>query len=213
MSFLSYPPAMRRLVSELQKLPSVGERSASRLAYHLLTCDEKDAICLSDAIVAAREKIRLCDVCHGLTEEQVCSICADPKRNAALVCVVEKPVDLIALERSGSYRGVYHVLHGLWSPLRGISPEQTKMLSLFHRIKEAKSLTNGSAAVPVQEVVIATSATVEGDATALYIAATVNELGVRVSRLAQGMPKGGELEYADEVTISHAMHGRRILGS
>ncbi len=195
-----YPPAMRRLVNELTKLPSIGEKSASRLAYHLVTSDERLSFSLSDAIREAREKIGLCEVCFTLSENPVCEICGDMTRSRECICVVEKPADVIALERSG-HRGLYHVLHGLWSPLKGIGPEKTRIGDLLRRVQAAGS--------EIKEIIIATSTTVEGDATALYIANAVSELGLSVFRIAQGLPKGGELEYADEITLSHALEGRR----
>ncbi len=207
MGLSSFPPSMRRLVNELTKLPSIGEKSAARLAYHLLMRDPAECRALAGSILEAREKTRFCSTCFALCEEEYCSVCVDPARDKSVLCVVEKPADVIVLERSGGYRGLYHVLHGLWSPLRGVGPEKTRMAELFQRLKNSKE-----SGAPIVEVVLATGATVEGDATALYIARTVNELGVRASRIAQGLPKGGELEYADEVTLSHALQGRRAIG-
>ena len=206
MSIYLYPPSMRKLVNELAKLPSVGEKSAGRLAYHLITTDEKDASDLADAIRHARSQIKFCEQCFGLTEDNRCEICGDPSRKSTEICVVEKPADVIALEKSGGFVGLYHVLHGLWSPLKGIGPEKTKIGELLQRIDEAES-----SGTPVQEVVLATGTTVEGDATALYIANILSERGIRVSRIAQGIPQGGELEYADEMTLTHALEGRRAL--
>lgn len=204
----SYPPAMRRLVNELSKLPSIGEKSAVRLAYHLLVRDPSEAKQLSEAIREARERTRLCAVCFGLTEDERCSLCTDHGRDQTIICVVEKPSDIFAIERSGGYRGVYHVLHGLWSPLRGVGPESTKLGALIDRLQPSP----GGAPNHVREVVLATGATVEGDATALYIARTVAPLGIAVTRIAQGLPKGGELEFADELTLTHAIEGRRSIG-
>ena len=205
MAYLGFPPAMRRLVNELTKLPSIGEKSAVRLAYFLLTKDEREVFQLADAIRAARGAIRFCEECFSLTETPRCSICGDPNRQSQTICVVEKPADVLAIERAGSFRGRYHVLHGLWSPLRGVSPEQTKIGELLRRIAESKTTPH-----PIEELILATSTTVEGDATALYIANSVQ--GVRISRIAQGLPKGGELEYADDVTLQHALQGRRAIG-
>lgn len=202
----AFPPAMRKLVNALLKLPSVGERSAIRLAYHLITSSRDDALDLAAAIREARDTIQLCDTCFALTENDRCSMCRDPNRNQALICVVEKPADVIAIERSSNYRGVYHVLHGLWSPLRGVAPGETKLGALFERVRKSHAEREE---ITVEELVIATSTTVEGDATALYIANSIGELPVRITRIAQGLPKGGELEYADEVTVSHALEGRR----
>lgn len=200
------PPAMRRLINELTKLPAVGEKSATRLAYFLITRDEKEAFGLADAIREARQRTRLCAECFSLAEEALCSICLDPERDKQVICVVEKPADALAVERSGGYRGVYHVLHGLWSPVRGIGPEKTKISALIERLETMSKTSN-----PARELVLATSTTVEGDATALYIANSVQHLSLRISRIAQGIPKGGELEYADELTLTHALAGRRQL--
>lgn len=199
---------MRRLVNELTKLPSIGEKTAIRLAYHLLARDERDAFLLSTAIREARERICFCERCFGLSEEPLCAICSAPGRAASVICVVEKPADVAAIERSGGFRGVYHVLHGLWSPLRGVSPEKTRIPQLLRRLEE-KSAETG--ALLVEELVLATSTTVEGDATALYIANSAASLPIKITRIAQGIPKGGELDYADEVTLSHAIAGRRSI--
>ena len=197
---------MRRLVNELTKLPSIGEKSAVRLAYHILTRDPGEVRALADSIRDAREKTVLCSAFFAMSESEICPICANPARDRSVVCVVEKPSDVIALERSGGYRGLYHVLHGLWSPLRGIQPEQTKLRELLARLRA----TDGE---PIREIVLATGTTVEGDATALYIARAIQDVGVTVTRIAQGLPKGGELEYADEITLSQAMEGRRTVQS
>jgi recombination protein RecR len=206
---LSFPPAMRRLINELSKLPSIGEKSATRLAHHLLTHDERDALLLAEAIKDALEQISLCSECFFLAEEPLCAICHDSSRLASLICVVEKPADVIAIERSGGFRGRYHVLHGLWSPLRGVAPEQTKIGALLERVSRGYSDAPMDPAGKIEELLIATSTTVEGDATALYIANSLDHLPVKITRIAQGLPKGGELEYADEVTLNHAILGRR----
>lgn len=208
MSSSTFPPAMRRLVSELMKLPSIGEKSAIRLAYYLLTRKAEESNALAKAIVEAREKTSLCQNCYSLSESAFCAVCSDSRRLQSILCVVEKPADVIALERSGGYRGLYHVLHGLWSPLRGVGPEQTRMRELFERIRSSIKQEDRP---PIEEVVLATSATVEGDATAMYIAKTLHEVGIKATRIAQGLPKGGELEYADEITLSHAIEGRRSI--
>ncbi len=194
---------MRRLINELTKLPSVGEKSATRLAYFLITKDERDTFALADAIREARIRTKLCRQCFALAEAELCGVCQDTGRDQRVICVVEKPADVMAIERSQGFRGYYHVLHGLWSPVRGIGPEKTKLPQLIHRLEREP----GS----VQELVLATSTTVEGDATALYIANSVEHLKLKISRIAQGIPKGGELEYADELTLTHAFAGRRAL--
>ncbi|MCC6955093.1 MAG: recombination protein RecR [Deltaproteobacteria bacterium] len=198
---------MRRLVNELTKLPTIGEKSAVRLAYHLLSHDPSQALELSEAIKEARLIVRECERCFGLSEEPLCEICCDQARTRSIVCVVEKPADLIAIERSMGYRGLFHVLHGLWSPLRGVNPEKTRIRELFDRIERTHADSDSSERI--EEIVLATGTTVEGDATALYIANSVKHFPVRISRIAQGLPKGGELEYADEMTLSHALEGRR----
>ena len=197
----SFPPSMLKLIRELSRLPSIGEKTASRLAYHLVSGERELARTLAEALGEAAGKICFCEKCFFLSEEKICSICSNANRDAALVCVVEKPMDVIAIERMGEYRGVYHVLHGLWAPLRGRGLEGIKLAELNKRIAEGG----------VREVIIATGSTVEGDATALYIARLVSELGVKTSRLAQGMPRGGELEYADDITLSRAISGRSVL--
>lgn len=193
---------MQRLIRELSRLPSIGEKSAARLAYHLTSNDTKLAASLAEAITAAASTIKMCKRCFFLAEAELCSVCSNPARDASTICVVEKPMDLIAIERMGEYRGTYHVLHGLWAPLKGQGPESIKLAELIEKLKQG----------PCSEVIIATSSTVEGDATALYIARMLGEMNIRSSRLAQGMPRGGELEYADDLTLSRAMAGRSVMG-
>ena len=197
----TFPPVLQKLIRELSKLPTVGEKTATRLAYHLVQNDRGLAESLGKAMQEGASKIRFCENCFYFAEETLCTICQDSKRDQSLICVVEKPMDLIAIERMGDFRGTYHVLHGLWAPLRGQGPESMKLEELVSRVKQGE----------VREVILATSSTVEGDATALYTARLIEELGVQTTRLAQGMPKGGELEYADEVTLSNAFSGRARL--
>jgi recombination protein RecR len=204
----SYPRAMRRLINELSKLPSIGEKSATRLAYHLVTAHNADSLNLAEAIKLAKTETILCRECFFLSANTLCEICSDHTRDATQICVVEKPADVVAIERSGGYRGRYHVLHGLWSPLRGISPGEIKIDELITRIV-GNNQSNSSGTISVNEVVLATSTTVEGDATALYIANAVSKYGIKVSRIAQGIPKGGDVEYADDLTLSHAIEGRK----
>lgn len=199
---ITLPLSLQKLVRELSRLPSVGEKSATRLAYHLINNDPSAALGLADAIRRAVESVRLCERCFFFTEDDLCQICKNPSRDAALLCVVEKPMDLIAIERVGEYRGLYHVLHGLWAPLRGQGPESMKLKELMDRLD----------AGGVEEVILATSSTVEGDATSLYIARLLSDRKIKSTRLAQGMPKGGELEYADDVTLSRAFSGRNTIG-
>lgn len=198
---LSFPPALQKLVRELSKLPSIGEKTATRLAYHLVANDRELADSLSEALKRAAQEVSLCETCFFLSEGDQCSICRNPSRDNGLICVVEKPVDLVAIERGREYQGAYHVLHGLWAPLRGMGPESMRLKELMARITSA----------PPREVILATSATVEGDATALYIGRQLAELGITVTRPAQGLPKGGELEFADDVTLSRAFAARSTL--
>ena len=194
----SLPKSMRRLIGELCKLPSIGEKSATRLAYFLLGSERHKAEELAEALRDAARDVHFCERCFFLSEEPLCPICCDESRDAALLCVVEKPLDLISIERTGDFRGCYHVLHGLWAPLKGRGPESIKLNELVIRLKQGV----------VKELIIATGSTVEGDATALYIGRLVQGLDVKVTRLAQGMPKGGDLEYMDDVTLSRALQGR-----
>jgi len=198
---LVFPPALQRLVKELSKLPSVGEKTATRLAYHLVANDRGLAQSLGETLKQAADSVRLCDRCFFLSEESLCTICKNSSRDSSLLCVVEKPVDLVAIERVGEYKGLFHVLHGLWAPLRGQGPDSMKLKELMARIRVE----------PITEVIIATSATVEGDATALYVGRLLAEAGVKATRPAQGLPKGGELEYADDVTLSRAFAARSTL--
>ncbi|RMG40623.1 MAG: recombination protein RecR [Candidatus Dadabacteria bacterium] len=199
----AYPDSMQKLIRELSKLPSIGEKSAIRLAYHLVNNDSKLCITLADALRQAKESVRFCSECFHLTENKKCRICEDSSRDRSLICVVEKPADLISIERVGEYRGLYHVLHGLWAPLKGKGAESMKIDELIERVKRGG----------IREVIIATGATVEGDATALYLARLLEKMDIVVTRPAQGLPKGGELEYADDVTLSRAFAARRAIAS
>ncbi|MBL7663067.1 recombination protein RecR [bacterium] len=209
MNYPGFPQSLRKLVNELSKLPSIGERSALRLAYHLIVKDKDLALRMTESIAEALAAVALCKECFSLAEtnnrnEARCEICLDTSRNPTMVCVVEKPVDVLSIERSGQYRGLYHVLHGLWSPVRGITPEMLKFNELLTRIKNSNPR--------ISEVILATGTTVEGDATALYLGQALAELQVQTTRLAQGLPKGGDLEYVDDVTLSYALSGRQELG-
>lgn len=198
---LALPIALQRLVHELSKLPSVGEKTATRLAYYLVNGKRDLAQNLAEALKVAVDKVTFCNQCFFFAEEELCAICRSQNRDPSLICVIEKPADLLALERSAEFKGLYHVLHGLWSPLRGQGPEQIKLHQLLERVKRGG----------VKEVIIATSSTVEGDATALYLARILHEQGIATSRLAQGMPRGGELEYADDLTLARALSGRNSI--
>ncbi|MBC8064329.1 MAG: recombination protein RecR [Chlorobia bacterium] len=190
---------LAELIAELEKLPGVGPKSAQRLAYHLLKATDAEAHRLSDAIRTAKAKLRFCSVCQNISENETCEICLDSRRDRTTVCVVGEPRDIAAVERINEYKGQYHVLHGLMSPLDGIGPEQLRIKELLHRIGENE----------IQEVILATNPTIEGDATALYLAKLIKPIGVTVSRLAHGMPVGGELDYADSATLLSALEYRR----
>lgn len=193
-----YPESMKKLVRELSKLPSIGEKTAMRLAYHIVNNERELAQSLSEALLDAVKNTCFCEKCFSFSEGKICTICKDDSRDQELLCVVEKPMDVFAFERMGEFKGVYHVLHGLFAPLKGLGPESMKLKELFQRIELGK----------IKEVIIATSSTVEGDATSLLIAQKLKDMNVKVSRLAQGMAKGTELEYADDITLSRAFSGR-----
>jgi recombination protein RecR len=192
---------LSRLIGELTKLPGIGRKTAERLAFFLLKEDERLARGIAEALLDMRKNMRFCPRCFNMTDGELCEICANPRRNRALICVVEEPKDIWAIEKSGSYDGMYHVLMGALSPLDGIGPENLRIRELLKRIGEGK----------VEELILATDPNVEGDATALYIAKLVKPLGVPVTRIASGLPVGGDLEYADSVTLSKALSGRRPL--
>jgi recombination protein RecR len=201
----SYAPPVQRLVTELSKLPGVGSRTAQRLAFHILRASPEDAEALAEAIREVKERIGLCEICFNLTDEARCRICQDTRRDHVLICVVEEPSDVIPMERTHEYHGVYHVLGGALSPIDGIDPEDLKIAELFTRV--------GSSEPPVREVVLATNPTTTGEATALHIADGLRSRSpeVAVTRLASGLPVGSDLEYADEVTLGKAFAGRRAL--
>ena len=196
---MAFTPSMQRLIEQLGRLPGIGEKTAARLAFFVLREDRSYAQALVDAILGVKDSTRLCSVCFGLTEQDPCPICASPERERDAICVVEEPADLVAIERAGEFRGRYHVLHGTIAPLDGVGPEQLKIRPLV------ESLQNGE----VREVVVATNPTAQGEATALYLARIIKPLGVRVTRIAHGIPMGGDVEYADVVTLGKAIEGRR----
>lgn len=196
---------IQTLVAQLARLPGVGERTATRLAFHLIRRPESQVRELAAALIDVVEKIRLCSVCMNLTERDPCALCADPRRDPTLLCAVSTPSELLAIERAGQYPGRYHVLHGLLSPLEGIGPEDLRIGELVRRLEPATSQPR------VAEVIVATSASVEGEATALYLARLIKPLGVAVTRIASGIPVGGELEYSDQATIARALAGRSPL--
>ena len=188
-----------RLIDELNKLPGIGPKSAARLAFYLLKSPKEQTQALADAIIEMKDRIVFCSVCFNITEEDPCSICQDPTRYRTKICVVEEPLDVIAIERTNDFKGLYHVLHGALNYMEGITPQQLKIDELVKR----------ATADDVDEVILATNATTEGDATAMLINRQLAKLGVRTTRIARGLPMGGDLEYADEVTLSRALEGRR----
>lgn len=189
------------LVEALTKLPGIGEKSASRLAFHILGSPEEYARGLAQAILDVKEKIRLCSVCMNITDQDPCRLCQDPRRTEEIVCVVEEPNDLYAIEKTGSFNGKYHVLHGVISPLDGIGPDEIYVKELIARLKEGT----------IKEVLLATNPVVEGDATALYVKEKIKPFGVKVTRIARGIPVGGDLEYTDGATLTDAIRGRQDL--
>jgi recombination protein RecR len=189
-----------RLINELARLPGIGPKTASRLAYHMLRASRDEAVSLAEAILDVKERVRLCSICFNTTEADPCNICSDPGRDAA-ICVVEEPLDVVALERTGQFKGRYHVLHGAVSPVEGIGPDRLKIRELISRVERESP----------QEVIIATNLDLPGEATATYLHRLLAPLGVTVSRPASGLPAGGDLEYADEVTLGRALTGRRVL--
>lgn len=196
-----YAKPLNRLINELSRLPGIGGKTAQRLAFHILSMDDADAMSLSDAIRDAKEHMKYCSVCGNLTDEDPCSICRDETRDESMICVVESPRDVIAMEKIKEYRGYYHVLHGAISPMDGIGPADINLQSLITRLQDEA----------VKELIIATNPTIEGEATAMYIARLIKPSGITVSRIAHGIPVGGDLEYADEVTLLKAVEGRRTL--
>lgn len=196
-----YTTSIGRLIDELTKLPGIGEKTAQRLTFFLLKAPEEDVRELANALIAVKEHVRYCSVCGNITEQDPCGICRDEKRHRQLICVVEEPNDLFAIERTREYSGLYHVLMGTLSPLDGIGPEDIRIQELLVRLQQS----------PCDEVIIATNPNVEGEATAMYLAKLLKPLGVKITRIAHGIPVGGDLEYADEITMTRALEGRREL--
>ncbi|GMA13686.1 recombination protein RecR [Deinococcus metallilatus] len=194
---MKYPPSLVGLIRELSRLPGIGPKSAQRLAFYLFEQPREDIERLAGAILEAKRDLHTCPVCFNITDAERCDVCSDPTRDQDVICVVEEPGDVIAIERSGEYRGLYHVLHGVLSPMNGVGPERLHIKPLLPRVQDG------------MEVILATGTTVEGDATALYLQRLLEPLGAVVSRIAYGLPVGGALEYADEVTLGRAMSGRR----
>ena len=195
---------IQQLIDELARLPGIGPKSAQRVAFHLLKATPQDARRLAEAIVEAKDKVRLCRDCFNVADAELCTYCSDPRRERSVICVVQEPPDIVALERTREFRGLYHVLQGAISPIDGVGPQDLRVGELLQRIEQGRS-----AEVPVEEVILATNPNIEGEATAMYLARLLEPLGIRVSRLASGLPVGGDLEYADEVTLGRALEGRR----
>ena len=200
-----FSPTVQKLIDELSKLPGVGPKTAQRLAFHLLKLSPEDALPLAQALIDVKETVRFCSACFNLTEQELCAICQDAGRDTATICVVEEPGDIISIERTHEYRGLYHVLGGALSPLDGVGPQKLRLAELFERVRAGE----------VREVIVATNPNMEGEATALYIAEELRSLTsagtLRITRPAAGLPMGGDLEYADEVTLGRALTGRREL--
>ncbi|MBE6031633.1 MAG: recombination protein RecR [Clostridiales bacterium] len=196
-----YAKPLANLIGQLSRLPGIGGKSAQRLAFHILSMDEQEAFAIADAILDAKKNMKYCSVCGNLTDVDPCGICSDSSRDEKVICVVEGPRDVTAMERIREFKGLYHVLHGAISPMDGVGPEDINLKSLILRLQQND----------VEEVILATNPNIEGEATAMYIARLIKPSGIKVSRIAHGLPVGGDLDYADEVTLSKAMEGRREL--
>lgn len=197
----SAAPSLTRLVQELNRLPGIGPKSAQRLAYYIIRLPEEEAFALADAVTAVKQNVVFCQNCQNLSDSSPCSICSDERRTDSIICVVEDPLDVLALERTRSFRGLYHVLHGVISPINGVGPDQIKLKELFARLGTSE----------VTELVIATNPTLEGEATAMYIRRHLTHQDLRITHLARGLPVGGTLEYTDETTLTRAFQGRQEL--
>lgn len=189
---------LSRLIDELKRLPGIGQKSAQRIAFHIERAPRENAERLAQAVLEVKDRIGLCSVCNNLTEHDPCDCCSDPRRDRSVICVVETPYNVVGIERTHEFHGLYHVLHGALSPLRGIGPEQLRLKNLIERLKDG-----------VTEIIVATNPNVEGEATAVYLSRLIRPLGIKVTRIAMGIPVGSELEFADEVTMLKAMEGRR----
>jgi recombination protein RecR len=197
-----YEGIVQELIDELGRLPGIGPKSAQRIAFHIVQTEHFDVTRLAEILMHIREKVRFCEICGNVSEEATCSICRDPRRDPALICVVEEAKDVVAIERTREFRGLYHVLGGAISPIDGIGPDELRIRQLMQRLADAT----------VTEVIIATDPNLEGEATATYLSRLLTTLEIRVTRLASGLPVGGDLEYADEVTLGRAFEGRRVVG-
>lgn len=196
-----YPKPLAKLIGEFAKLPGIGYKTAQRLAFHILSLDDAEAQALADSITEAKREMKYCSICGNLTDQDPCAICSDPSRRTDVICVVESPKDVAAMERIREFNGQYHVLNGVISPMEGVGPEDINLRSLIKRLQNSD----------VRELIIATNPNIEGEATAMYIARLIKPAGIKVTRIAHGLPVGGDLEYADEVTLLKAMEGRREL--
>ena len=196
---MQFVPAFSKLVEEFEKLPGIGSKTAQKMAYYIVASDKAVAKDFADALIAAKENIHCCSVCQNITDREVCSVCSNEKRDKSVICVVEKPSDIDVIERTRDYNGLYHVLHGLISPMNDVGPDDIKLPELLHRVSEND----------ISEVIMATSPNVEGQATAMYIAKLLKPFGVKVTGLALGIPVGGSIEYSDSITLARAMENRR----
>jgi len=192
-------PSLARLVQELNRLPGIGPKSAQRLAYYIIRLPDDDAYALADAVTSVKQNIVFCEECQNLTDASPCQVCSDPRRDQTIICVVEDPLDVLAMERTRTFRGLYHVLHGVISPINGIGPDQLKLKELFSRLERPE----------VVEMVVATNPTLEGEATAMYIRRHQSQGNIKITHLARGLPVGGSLEYTDETTLTRAFQGRQ----
>ena len=197
----TYAGPVQDLIDELGRLPGVGPKSAQRIAFHLLKLSKEDALRLARAIAEAKDRVAWCTQCFNISEGELCGICADPRRDATVLCVVEEPRDIVSVERTGEYRGRYHVLQGAINPIEGVGPDQLRVKELLVRLEDEG----------VQEVILCTNPNIEGEATALYLGRLLKPIGITVTRIASGLPVGGDLEYADELTLGRALEGRRVV--
>lgn len=194
-----YSPSIEKLIESFEKLPSIGNKTAARLAFHILNCSKEETDEFISAIVSAKENLKYCSICYNISDTDPCTICANAMRDKSVICVVEDVKDIIAMERTHEFKGVYHVLHGSISPMNGVGPDDIKIKELLSRLMDGE----------VKEIILATNPRVEGEATAMYISKLVKPLGIKVTRIAHGIPVGGDLEYTDEVTLTKALEGRR----
>ncbi|RPH48131.1 MAG: recombination protein RecR [Desulfobacteraceae bacterium] len=198
---MHYPLSILNLIKNMSKLPGIGEKTAERLAMHILRSPLKEAEQLAASILDIRQKVRICSLCFALSETETCHICSDPSRNTSLICVVEQPADMVAIEKSGSYKGLYHILSGVLSPMNGVGPDDIRIRELIERTREGK----------VKEIILATNTNVEGEATASYLAQCLAKYPAKVTRIASGVPIGGDLKYVDQVTLKRAMETRHAV--